>query len=265
MLKAILYYILLIAEFIITIFGCGFAIGIYIALCMDKQDFTNKEEIVNKLSPMLIVIIMISMLIIWLTFHKAKFSKFTLGKVIPSQKWKAMLFTSLPVVGITLFYYTLMNLLQIQFVPKEMEEIGYINFIPFALFGSFITAYVFYGAILEELIKCGKKIWVQILTLYIMILPFSAFSVSRNNHISWEYLAILATICIFYSVWTYGKTRSTTILFVVYLSSNLIPIFMEKISLTIALLLLAIGLALTTYGILGLRKYLPEIIEKDED
>lgn len=265
MLKAILYYILLIAEFIITIFGCGFAIGIYIALCMDKQDFTNKEEIVNKLSPMLIVIIMISMLIIWLTFHKAKFSKFTLGKVIPSQKWKAMLFTSLPIMGVTLLYYTLMNLLQIQFVPKEMEEIGYINFIPFALFGSFITAYVFYGAILEELIKCGKKIWVQILTLCIMILPFSAFSVSRNNHISWEYLAILATICIFYSVWTYGKTRSTTLLFVVYLSSNLIPIFMEKISLTIALLLLAIGLALTTYGILGLRKYLPEIIEKDED
>lgn len=265
MLKAILYYILLIAEFIITIFGCGIAIGIYIALCMDKQDFTNKEEIVNKLSPMLIVIIMISMLIIWLTFHKAKFSKFTLGKVIPSQKWKAMLFTSLPIMGVTLLYYTLMNLLQIQFVPKEMEEISYINFIPFALFGSFITAYVFYGAILEELIKCGKKTWVQILTLCIMTLPFSTFSVSRENHISWEFLAILATICIFYSVWTYGKTRSTTILFVLYLASNLIPFFTGKLALPISLLLLAIGLALTIYGIIGLRKYLPEMIEKDED
>ena len=265
MLKAILYYILLIAEFIITIFGCGFAMGIYIALYMDKLDFTNKEEIINKLMPMLIVIIMISMLIIWLTFHKAKFSKFTLGKVIPSQKWKAMLFTSLPVMGITLFYHTLMNLLQIQFVPKEMEEIGYLKLIPFALFGSFIASYIFYGAILEELIKCGKKKWVQLLTLCIMMLPFSIFSVSRENHISCEYLAVLATICIFYSVWIYGKTRSSIILFVVYLSSNLIPIFMEKISLTIALLLLAIGLALTTYGILGLRKYLPEMIEKDED
>lgn len=265
MLKAILYYILLIAEFIITIFGCGFAMGIYIALCMDKLDFTNKEEIVNKLMPMLIVIIMISMLIIWLTFHKAKFSKFTLGKVIPSQKWKAMLFTSLPVMGITLFYYTLMNLLQIQFVSKEMEEIGYLKFIPFALFGSFITSYIFYGAILEELIKCGKKKWVQILTLCIMTLPLSTFSVSRENHISWEYLAILATICIFYSVWIYGKTRSSIILFVVYLASNLIPIFREKLSFPIALLLFAIGLALTTYGIIGLRKYLPEMIEKDED
>lgn len=265
MLKAILYYILLIAEFIITIFGCGIAIGIYIALCMDKQDFTNKEEIVNKLSPMLIVIIMISMLIIWLTFHKAKFSKFTLGKVIPSQKWKAMLFTSLPIMGVTLFYYTLMNLLQIQFVPKEMEEIGYINVIPFALFGSFITAYVFYGAILEELIKCGKKKWVQTLTLCIMILPFSTVSVSRESHISWEYLAILAMFCIFYSVWIYAKTRSTTILFVVYFASNLIPFFTGKLALPISLLLLAISLALTTYGIIGLRKYLPEMIEKDED
>lgn len=265
MLKAILYYILLIAEFIITIFGCGFAMGIYIALCMDKQDFTNKEEIVNKLSPMLIIIIMISMLIIWLTFHKAKFSKFTLGKVIPSQKWKAMLFTSLPIMGVTLFYYTLMNLFQIQFVPKEMEEIGYLKFIPFALFGSFITAYIFYGAIQEELIKCGKKKWVQTLTLCIMILPFSIFSVSRESHICWEYLTILTMICIFYSIWIYGKTRSTTILFVVYLASNLIPSFMRKLALPISLLLLAIGLGLTIYGIIGLRKYLPEMIEKDED
>lgn len=265
MLKAILYYILLIAEFIITIFAGGFAVGIYIALCMDKNQFTDKDKIVTELSPVMTGICIMSMLIIWLTFYKAKFSKFTLGKVIPSKKWKTMLFTSLPMVGITLFYYTLMNLFQIQLMPKEMGEIGYLMFIPFALFGSFITAYIFYGAIQEELIRCGKKPWVQLLTLCIMILPLCAFSILRDNHISWEYLAILALICMCYCVWLYGKTRSSIILFVVYIASNLVPYLTEKLSLPVALLLLAIGLALTICGTIGLRKYLPEMIEKDEN
>lgn len=124
MLKAILYYILLIAEFIVTLFVGGIALSFYIIYKTKQGAITNEAAFLNDASPVIILFSLLSMVIVWFTFYKAKFSKFTLGVVLPVAKWKAMLYTSLPMVGFTLAYYAAMNLFQIHFLPKEMDELA---------------------------------------------------------------------------------------------------------------------------------------------
>lgn len=262
MLKAILYYILLIAEFIITIFIGGFALGLYLAFYSQKETITDKTSFMNDASPIVIGFSILSMLLVWFTFYKAKFSKFTLGKVLPITKWKAMLYTSLPMFGFTLAYYAVMNLFHIHFLPKEMTEMSYLKFFPFAIIGAFFSAYVFYGAIQEELIRCRKKKWVQLLTLCIMMLPASCLPISEDANIQWIYLFILGMLSTSYGFWIYSKTRSTIILFVAFFMSNLVPSSISSIPLAITLIF--VGLGLTIYGFIALHKELPEMIEKDE-
>ena len=102
MLKAILYYILLIAEFIITIFIGGLGLGFFMTYYTQKHTIADKATFMSDVSPIIIAFSLRSMVIVWFTFYKAKFSKFTLGKVRPTIKWKAMLYTSLPMLGFTL-------------------------------------------------------------------------------------------------------------------------------------------------------------------
>lgn len=263
MLKAILYYLLLIAEFVITLFIGGFAIALYIAFYAGTEATADQASFISDASPVVVSFSLLSMLIVWFTFYKAKFSKFTLGKVLPAAKWKTMLYTSLPMLGFTLAYYAAMNLLHINFLPKEMTEMGYLKFIPYAIVGSFFSAYVFYGAIQEELIRCRKKKWVQLITLILMMLPACVMTVSNEGDISWEHLGVLGLISTCYGFWIYGKTRSTIILFVIYFVSNLAP--SQILSAPLAGALLIIGLVMTVFGWIALRKELPEMIEKDEN
>lgn len=263
MLKAILYYILLIAEFVIPIFIGSCALGIYMALSADKELLTDKTTFMNDASYFIMGVSLLSMLLVWVTFYKAKFSKFTLGKVLPSAKWKAMLLCSLPLLGLSLAYYAAMNLLHISFLPKEITDLGYIKFLPYSIVGSFFSAYVFYGAIQEELIRCGKKRWVQFLTLCLMTFPASVLTVTNGGDISWEHLGILGIISTCYGFWMYEKTRSTILLFVICFVANLAPSTIDSTPLAIALMVIGIGI--TVYGSLCLRKKLPEMIEKDEN
>lgn len=264
MLKAILYYILLIAEFVFTLLVSGFAVGLYLAVNSEKEPITDKTTFINDSMCIAVCVSVLSMLIVWFTFYKAKFSKFSFGKVAPKARWKTSLFSCLPLFGFTLAYYAAMNLLHIHFLPKEMTEMNYLTFIPYAIVGSFFSAYVFYGAIQEELIRCKKKKWVQLLTLCLMMFPASVLTVSEEGNISWEYLGILGTLSTCYGFWIYGKTRSTIILFLVYFTSNLAPSKIE--STPLAILLTVIGLAITLLGFIVLDKELPHKItlEKDE-
>ena len=262
MLKAILYYILLIAEFIVTLFVGGIALSFYIIYKTKQGAITNEAAFLNDASPVIILFSLLSMVIVWFTFYKAKFSKFTLGVVLPVAKWKAMLYTSLPMVGFTLAYYAAMNLFQIHFLPKEMDELGYLAFIPYAVVGSFFSAYVFYGAIQEELIRCGIKKWGQLLTLCLMMFPMCVFSVSEETNIRWEYLALLGMISTCYGFWIYGKTRSTIVLFAVYFTSNLIPSQIPSAPLAISLII--IGLAMTVWGGIILQKKWLEMLEEED-
>lgn len=261
MLKAILYYILLIAEFIITIFIGGLGLGFFMTYYTQKHTIADKATFMSDVSPIIITFSLLSMVIVWFTFYKAKFSKFTLGKVLPVTKWKAMLYTSLPMFGFTLAYYAAMNLFQIHFLPKEMDELGYLAFIPYAVVGSFFSAYVFYGAIQEELIRCGIKKWGQLLTLCLMMFPMCVFSVSEETNIRWEYLALLGMISTCYGFWIYGKTRSTIVLFAVYFTSNLIPSQIPSAPLAISLII--IGLAMTVWGGIILQKKWQEMLEEE--
>lgn len=262
MLKAILYYILLIAEFIVTLFVGGIALSFYIIYKTKQGAITNEAAFLNDASPVIILFSLLSMVFVWFTFYKAKFSKFTLGKVLPVTKWKAMLYTSLPMFGFTLAYYAAMNLFQIHFLPKEMDELGYLAFIPYAVVGSFFSAYVFYGAIQEELIRCGIKKWGQLLTLCLMMFPMCVFSVSEETNIRWEYLALLGMISTCYGFWIYGKTRSTIVLFAVYFTSNLIPSQIPSAPLAVSLII--IGLAMTVWGGIILQKKWLEMLEEED-
>lgn len=152
MLKAILYFFLLIAEFFITILISGFCFGLYYAYIgsdhmpgNSKGDMTTTETF-----PFIIAFTLIATLIIWFTFHKGKFSSFTLGKVKPESKWQLMLYGSMPMLGFIIAYYALMSYLGIHFIPKEMSQFGFFQILPLMLVSTFISAYVFYGAILED-------------------------------------------------------------------------------------------------------------------
>ena len=159
-------------------------------------------------------------------------------------------------------FYSIMNLFHLDFLPKQMMDISYLGFLPFNINGSFISAYIFFGAIQEELIRCGKKSWVQLLTLSIMMLPASMMSVTPSGDINVD-LTVLGFITLCYCSWIYGKTRSTIILFVLYFVSNLVPFHFE--SKVLGILLLIAGTALTIGGFAALSRKLPEMLVKDEN
>ena len=250
MLKAILYYILFLAEYLSTIFLGGFLVGLYMALNIPSGSHSQQiEGLEESIYPFMLVIGFLGILIVWFTFGHYKFSRFSLGKVVPAAKWKAMTICTMPILGFTMVFYSIMNLF-------------HLGFLPYNIIGSFISAYIFFGAIQEELIRCGKKRWVQLLTLSIMMLPACMMSVTTSGDINVD-LTVQGFITLCYCSWIYGKTRSTIILIVLYFVSNLVPFHFE--SKVLGILLLIAGTALTIGGFATLSRKLPEMLVKDEN
>ena len=263
MLKAILYYILFLAEYLITIFLGGFLVGLYMAMNMPSGSHSRQiAGLEESIYPFMIVIGFLGILIVWFTFGHYKFSRFSIGKVVPAAKWKAMTICSLPILGFTMVFYSIMNLFHLDFVPKQIMEMSYLGFLPWNVIGSFISVYIFFGAIQEELIRCGKKRWVQLLTLSIMMLPASMMSATPSGDINVD-LTVLGFITLCYCSWIYSKTRSTIVLIVLYFVSNLVPFHFESKALGIVLLIA--GTALTLGGFAALNRKLPEMLVKDEN
>jgi len=181
MLKAILYYILFLAEYLITIFLGGFLVGLYMAMNMDSGSHSQQiGALKESVYPFIIVIGFLGILIVWFTFGHYKFSRFSLGKVIPAAKWKAMTICTMPILGFTMVFYSIMNLFHLDFLPKQMMDISYLGFLPFNINGSFISAYIFFGAIQEELIRCGKKSWMPGGELSIRVRGTTSFNGSND-------------------------------------------------------------------------------------
>ena len=258
MFKAILYYLLMIFEFIITMFGAGLVLGIYIS----HAGIENKAMQLEKSVPLLLCFWLLGMLVIWFTFYKAKFAKFSFGLVAPNKKWKAMLYTTLPIFGFTLFYYSLTQLLGISINISELKYFSYVYTIPFMVVGSFISAYIFYGAILEELIKCGKSKWVSFLTLFLMVFFLSFFAV-LNERFGGIVFLIDVFVTTVYAFFIYYLTRSSIILFVIYVTANLIPFNLGPTPLCVALGI--VGLAMAIYGAMLLNKGKSEILIKEDE
>jgi hypothetical protein len=134
-----------------------------------------------------------------------------------------MLYGSMPMLGFIIAYYALMSYLGIHFMPKEMSQFGFFQLLPLMLVGTFISAYVFYGAILEELLKSGKKKWVVLLVYLLMIMPTTLTAGSGEGMALWIFYVLAALPCTLYGFWLYCKTRSSIVIFAVYLISNMIP------------------------------------------
>lgn len=103
------------------------------------------------------------------------------------------------------------------------------------LIGSFISAYIIFGAIYEELIKCGKKTWVSYLTVLVFsIIPFIATTLGQS--LTWIIMmmiwSIVQTSLLFY---IYKTTRSTIVTFVACIICNLIPTDISSIPLCTAM------------------------------
>lgn len=254
MFKAILYYLLMIAEFCITIFIGGFAMGLYLAFSgvMGSKNL-SQDELVMMGAPVMMGIFVLGMLMLWFIFYKAKFSRFTLGNIDPKRKWKTFAIFTLPILGFTLCYNSLMSFLGIDMTPHNTHLPPNWEYTETAvLAGSFISAYVIFGAIAEELFKGGKKIWVIYLTLFIMsILPSSI--VFFDEPISRALPVFILGIAQFtYEFWLYKKTRSTLLLFLESLVIEGIPSFYTNNLTCIALW--AIGFTLMTGGYVCLKK-----------
>ncbi len=237
MFKSVLYYILMIAEFCSTMFVGGIVIGIYLAVSgkLEEVNANDQASFLKAGIPILYVFCILAMLILWFTFSKAKFSKFTLGRVNPAYKWKAMFWYTLPLFGITLMFIALFNLLGIDIYNKEIMPLDYIGMLPMILISSFISAYIIFGAIYEELIKCGKKTWVSYLTILVFsIIPFIATTLGQS--LTWIIMmmiwSIVQTSLLFY---IYKTTRSTIVTFVACIICNLIPTDISSIPLCTAM------------------------------
>lgn len=152
MFKSILYYILMIAEFCSTMFVGGIVIGIYLAVSgkLEEVNANDQASLLKAGTPIIYVFCILAILILWFTFSKAKFSKFTLGRVNPAYKWKAMFWYTLPLFGITLMFIALFNLLDIKIYNKEIMPFDYIGMLPMILISSFISAYIIFGAITKN-------------------------------------------------------------------------------------------------------------------
>ena len=253
MLKAILYYILLIAEYMITLIIGGLAVGFYVSIAIQTGYYKSHQAALESAGTMIIIsFTVLAGLIVWLTFSHYKFSKLSLGKVVPQAKWKAMTYLTLPILGITMAYYAILNLLHIDFMPKEMTQMNFLTLLPFAIVGSFISAYVFYGAIQE----------VQTLTLCIMMLPLCLLTESATGNVM--YYTVLGMVSTVYGCWAYQLTRSSIVLYAVYLIPNLVSSVLTSTPLCYALIL--VGIAMTLGGGMWLKKHKDSIIaEEDED
>ena len=237
MFKSILYYILMIAEFCSTMFVGGIVIGIYLAVSGKLEEVNDNDQasFLKSETPILYVFCILALLILWFTFSMAKFSKFTLGRVNPVYKWKAMFWYTLPLFGITLIFIALFNLLGIDIYNKDFMAFSYMERLPMILIGSFISAYIIFGAIYEELIKCGKKTWVSYLTVLVFsIIPFFASTLGQS--LTWIIMmmiwSIVQTSLLFY---IYKTTRSTIVTFVACIICNLIPTDISSIPLCTAM------------------------------
>ncbi len=187
MLKAILYYILFLAEYLITIFLGGFLVGLYMAMNMDSGSHSQQiGALKESVYPFIIVIGFLGILIVWFTFGHYKFSRFSLGKVIPAAKWKAMTICTMPILGFTMVFYSIMNLFHLDFLPKQMMDISYLGFLPFNINGSFISAYIFFGAIQEELdfSAAARRVGCSCSHSRFMTLPASMMSVTPSGDIN---------------------------------------------------------------------------------
>ena len=84
MLKAILYYILVIAEYMITLIIGGLAVGFYVSIAIQTGYYKSHQAALESAGTMIIIsFTVLAGLIVWLTFSHYKFSKFSLGKVVP--------------------------------------------------------------------------------------------------------------------------------------------------------------------------------------
>ena len=167
-------------------------------------------------------------------------------------------------MGFTLAYYALMSYFDIHFIPKEMSQFGFFQFLPLMLVGSFMSAYVFYGAILEELLKSGKKKWVVLLVYLLMIMPTTLTAGSGEGMALWIFYVLAALPCTLYGFWLYCKTRSSIVIFAVYLISNMVPFNLGSNWVTILVCIL--GLGMMGYGFYLLKKNIePLLIQEDEE
>ena len=96
-----------------------------------------------------------------------------------------------------------------------------------------------------------------------MMLPMCLLTISEENNLRWEYLTLLGLISTCYGFWIYGKTRSSILLFAIYFVSNLVPTQIKSEPLTIVLII--IGLAMTVWGYINLRKKMPQILMNEEE
>lgn len=234
MFKSILYYILMIAEFCSTMFVGGIVMGIYLAVSgkLEEVNANDQASFLKAGAPIIYVFCILAILILWFTFSKAKFSKFTLGRVNPAYKWKAMFWYTLPLFGITMMFIALFNFLEIDIY---FMAFSYMERLPMILIGSFISTYIIFGAIHEELIKCGKKTWVSYLAvLAFSIIPFIATTLGQS--LTWIIMmmiwSIVQTSILFY---IYKTTRSTIVVFVACIICNLIPTDISSIPLCTAM------------------------------
>ncbi len=263
MFKAILYYILYIAVFFITVLLGGFLFGIYMAIGTEKGYLDANASTAGEAtsSPFAIICVLLGTLLVWLTFRHYHFSAFSLGNVIPSTKWKTMVLTTLPMLGFAMASNALLGLFHIDYLPKELLDMSYISTIFYGVVGAFTSAYVYYGAIQEELIKNGKRLWVQYLVLGLMMLPGSMMASNKTGDISFHFTLIsLITAC--YGCWLYGTTRSSIVVFFCYLITSFVPDNLESATLNVAIL--AIGIIMLVYGTWALRKDLPLLLQTDE-
>ena len=237
MFKSVLYYILMIAELCSTMFVGGIVMGIYLAFSgkLEEGNAHDQASFLKEGAPILYVFCILAILILWFTFSKAKFSKFTLGRVNPAHKWKAMFWYTIPLLGTTMTFIALFNFLGIDIYNKDIMPFGYMERLPMILIGSFISAYIIFGAIYEELIKCGKKTWVSYLAVLVFsIIPFIATSLGQS--LTWIIMmmiwSIVQTSLLFY---IYKTTRSTIVAFVACTICNLIPTDISNIPLCFAM------------------------------
>ena len=146
-----------------------------------------------------------------------------------------MFWYTLPLFGITLMFIALFNFLGIDIYNKDFMAFSYMERLPMILIGSFISAYIIFGAIYEELIKCGKKTWVSYLTVLVFsIIPFFASTLGQS--LTWIIMmmiwSIVQTSLLFY---IYKTTRSTIVTFVACIICNLIPTDISSIPLCTAM------------------------------
>lgn len=255
MQKAILYYLLLIAEFIVTIFVGGFALGIYIAYTGNAKQFGDPtNSIRTEFYPLIVAFYILCMLIIWFTFYKAKFSKLTWGNIEPANRMKTSFNAVIPILGFTMLYYYAIHFFDITLSTDETEALGYFRSVPFLFVGSFLCGYVFFGAILEELIQCGKKPWVSFVTLFVMMAIISVFTYYKEGTATCIVFLVDTAISLAYGIWIYGKTRSTILLILVYFITNLVPLELHS---EIAYIFMGcVGASFLTSGIINIRKQL---------